>query len=178
MAGSQPLHDAERETQIPPSSLRDMSRLSAPALATGVAIAMLIGMGLATAPSITSAEPRMATLPVEVSSAIPEGRCQIQYESLPATHQPAHMECGTRRWLARAWGGRVMVQRAGGMAELARYEGANDFTGVPTDALPRAGRCRAWLDGLSPAAQPAESDCRSARRTAAEHGGRVLFMPL
>jgi len=154
-----------------------MSRLSAPALATGIAIAMLLGMGLADRAPDTATQTR-APLPVEMSSRVPEGRCQIQYDALPEAHQPAHMECEHAHWLARNWGGRVMQQQAGALVEAASYDGANDFTGVPVSQLPRAGHCRAWLDGVTEGAQPAESDCRTARRIAAEHGGRVLFMPL
>lgn len=153
-----------------------MSRLSAPALATGVAIAMLLGMGLVSAPTLTTQA--RAPLPVEISTQIPEGRCQIQYDSLPDNRQPAHMECEHAHWVARTWGGRVMEQKGGALIEEARYEGANDFAGVPASALPRAGYCRAWLEGVSESAQPTESDCRTARRVAAENGGRVLFMPL
>lgn len=154
-----------------------MSKISASGLATGIAIAMLIGMGFAGRAEESVAQQR-AALPVELSAKIPEGRCQIQYDSLPETHQPAHMECEHANWLARTWGGRVMEQNADGLHQIASYDGANDFTGVPIDALPRAGRCRAWIDSAPAHAQPAESDCRTARRIVAAEGGRVLFMPL
>lgn len=154
-----------------------MSKLSAPALATSIALAMLLGMGVANAPQSAVTFTR-APLPVEASTAIPDGRCQIQYDTLPATHQPAHMECEHAHWLARAWGGRVMVKTDAGLVEAAFYDGRNDFSGVPAAALPRAGLCRAWIEGAHLDMQPAPSDCRTARRIAAREGGRVLFMPL
>ena len=153
-----------------------MSKLSASGFATAIAIAMVVGMSVAEAPS--TATLTRAPLPVEAADTIPNGRCQIQYDTLPETHRPAHMECEHAHWLARNWGGRVMEKTEAGLIEAATYEGGNDFTGVPAEALPRAGYCRAWLDGVAPALQPAQTDCRTARRIAAEQGGRVLFMPL
>lgn len=154
-----------------------MSKLSASGLATGIAIAMLVGMTVAEAPAPTATFTR-APLPVEASASMPNGRCQIQYDTLPEDRQPAHMECEHADWLARNWGGRVMQKTEAGMIELASYDGANDFTGVPAEALPRAGYCRVWIEGLSADVQPPQGDCRTARRVAAEQGGRVLFMPL
>lgn len=108
----------------------------------------------------------------------PEGRCRIVYDQLPEHRQPAHMECEHAVWLAQSWGGRVIANAPDGAFELARYEGRNDFTGVPEHALPPYGYCRAWLDDTTVEAQPAASDCRVARRIAETEGGRVLFMPL
>ncbi len=154
-----------------------MSKLSAPALATSIAIAMLVGMGMASTADSGATFTR-APLPVEASTAIPDGRCQIQYDALPEEKQPAHMECEHAHWLAADWGGRVMRKTHEGLVLDAAYDGENDFTGVPTEALPRAGYCRAWIDGASLEQQPAPSDCRIARRIAQRDGGRVLFMPL
>jgi hypothetical protein len=154
-----------------------MSTLSAPALATSIALALLVGMGLSKQTSSPASFTR-APLPVESSTAIPLGRCQIQYDALPETRQPMHMECEHAHWLAGDWGGRVMRQTADGLVLDAAYEGANDFTGVPAEALPRAGHCRAWIEGVSLSEQPEQSDCRTARRIAEREGGRVLFMPL
>jgi hypothetical protein len=108
----------------------------------------------------------------------PVGRCRIRYDALAREHQPADMECRHAHWLARRWGGQVLEGAADGETAVATYGGPNDFTGVPGEALPRPGWCRAWVDGRAPEQQPRATDCREARRIAREEGGRVLFMPV
>lgn len=152
-----------------------MSRLVASGFATAIALAMLASA------AIKPAAPAAEAAPVATVASAPEiapGQCQIQYDALPAAHQPAAMECEHADWLAQRWGGRVMESTSDGLIERAAYEGANDFTNVPTAALPRPGYCRAWLDDVAAHDQPAQSDCREARRLASSLGGRVIFMPL
>lgn len=165
-----------------------MNRVLSSALATSFALAIVL-VGVATtaqtAPSAAEARPVVSvasvesTVPGVPAEALPrEGQCRIWYDELSPGKQPAAMECEHAHWLARQWGGRVIATTAAGSVEQASYEGRNDFTGVPEAALPHRGYCRAWVDGLDVAAQPAESDCRTARTQASVRGGRVLFMPL
>lgn len=117
-------------------------------------------------------ESRISGVPVD---ALPRtGACRLWYDTLPVDKQPAEMDCEHARWLAHTWGGRVISHDA----ELAAYAGRNDFTGVPVEALPQRGYCRAWLDGVTPERQPVQSDCVVARRLVEHAKGRVLFMPI
>jgi hypothetical protein len=154
-----------------------MTKIAASGLATAFALAMLAGSAGADFPR-PAAAPTAPAPAAMVQGATPLGQCRIRYDALPADRQPAAMECEHAHWLARSWGGRVMEQTGEGLVERAAYEGRNDFTGVPAHALPRRGYCRAWIPELAPELQPAESDCFAARRKAAAHGGRVMFMPL
>ncbi|MBY0567645.1 MAG: hypothetical protein K2P70_10045 [Hyphomonadaceae bacterium] len=156
-----------------------MTRLVASAFASALAVLALGGAGVAAVRS-QPAEAALQSAPA-IERTVPRldyGQCRIHYDALPSDRQPAQMECEHAEWLAQRWGGKVLEHGVGGVVERASYEGRNDFTGVPENALPRAGYCRAWLDDVAVSAQPEESDCRSARRLANASGGRVIYMPL
>lgn len=161
-------------------------KVASPFLATSFALSLVV-LG-SVAPAQTAAPARApAVQVVSIESSIPgvpadalprAGECKIWYDGLSPQRQPASMECEHAHWVARRWGGRVIANTATGAVEQARYNGDNDFTGVPETALPHRGYCRAWLKNTADENQPAQADCRTARREAAEAGGRVLFMPL
>jgi hypothetical protein len=154
-----------------------MTKLAASGIATAFALVMLGGSALATLGESSVEDARVTSMSVaEPSDNTRVGQCRIQYDALAADRQPAAMECEHAHWVAQRWGGRVMEKTGDGLVESAVYNGRNDFTGVPSTDLPRAGWCRAWIEGA--VEQPAQSDCRTAERTAAAQGGRVLFMPL
>lgn len=165
-----------------------MNRVLSSALATSLALAIVLVGVLTTAQTApSSAEARPVVSAATAESAVPgvpgealppDGQCRIWYDALSPAKQPAAMECEHAHWLARQWGGRVIATTGAVSVEQANYEGRNDFHGVPEAALPHRGYCRAWIEGLDASAQPAESDCRTARTQASIRGGRVLFMPL
>lgn len=154
-----------------------MTKLAASGIATAFALVMLGGSAV----SAMREQPAPQVIPtatIEATDGMSLGQCRIEYDALPADRQPAAMECEHAQWVAQRWGGRVIEKTGSGSVERAVYEGRNDFTDVPSTALPRAGWCRAWIEGRALEAQPAQSDCRTAERIAAAQGGRVLFMPL
>lgn len=154
-----------------------MNTLRASGFATALAVLALGGVALVTMQD-GPAQAAPAPAAERVMPAMELGQCRIQYDALPDANQPAAMECEHANWVAQRWGGRVLEQTGEGEVERAAYNGRNDFTGVPVSALPRAGYCRAWIDGVDEASQPVETDCRAARTEATERGGRVLHMPL
>lgn len=154
-----------------------MTKLSASGFATAIALAMIAGSAITLRGEPAEAAPDMAIIEVPMNT-LELGQCRIHYEALPMDKQPAAMECEHAHWVAQRWGGSVFEGTAEGEVEAAAYDGRNDFTGVPNEALPRRGYCRAWIEGVEVSEQPAESDCREARTLASERGGRVIFMPL
>lgn len=158
-----------------------MTQLAASGLATAFALVMLGGSAVATMQDKQKPQEHARLAAAEASQTADGarlGQCRIQYANLASDRQPAAMECEHAEWVAQRWGGRVIEKTGEGYVERAAYEGRNDFTGVPSNALPRAGYCRAWIEGRAEADQPPEGDCRTAERTAAQQGGRVLFIPL
>jgi hypothetical protein len=153
----------------------------------GLAVwAVMAGANLG-APALTeAAEPPQAPLPRAVSAIEgvpsealpPSGQCRIFFDHVRIDKEPPAMECEHARWLARSWGGRLVAVNGANATLVGVFKGRDDFRGVPAEALPPPGYCRAWLEGVALEQQPAYSDCVAARRIALRRGGRVLFMPL
>jgi hypothetical protein len=155
-----------------------MTKLAASGFATAFALLALGGSSIAAMRTEAAPVPAPAPAAYSINDQMTVGECRIHYDVLSDENQPAAMECEHADWLAQRWGGSVLEKTSDGVVERASYEGRNDFTGVPASELPRRGYCRAWLDGADVSAQPAETDCRTARQVANAQGGRVIFMPL
>lgn len=158
-----------------------MTKLVASATATAFALVMLGGSAISTLRQQEQPQQpptRAMSAAVVEAPALALGQCRIEFDGVAADRQPAPMECEHANWVAQRWGGHVLEMTGAGIVERATYNGRNDFTGVPSSALPRAGYCRAWIAGTAVDAQPQQSDCRTAESVAATRGGRVLFMPL
>lgn len=156
-----------------------MTHVAASSLATALTLAMLGGSAVSAMRQESQAAARFQTAvhePAEFEDRMRLGECRIRYDNLANDRQPAAMECEHAHWVAQRWGGVVLERTNAGLIERAVYQGRNNFAGVPTHNVPRAGWCRAWIDGATE--QPDESDCRTAERIAAAQGGHVLFMPL
>lgn len=155
-----------------------MTKLAASGFATAFALAMLASSAIALRQEQAVAAAQDEAVQTAPTERMGLGQCRIHYWQLPEAKQPAAMECEHAHWVAQRWGGQVLERTGAGTIEAGSYEGRNDFTGVPSEALPRRGYCRAWIDGADVSEQPAESDCRVANIVANARGGRVLFMPL
>ena len=143
-----------------------------------IATSSIIATTEASTPAIQPLQ-AMSTISGVPTEALPQsGQCRIFFDNVPAEKQPAQMECEHAKWLAHSWGGRVVAVNGLTAEVVAEYKGRNDFTGVPVQALPPRGYCRAWLDGVPADQQPEASDCLQARRIAETQNGRVLFMPI
>ncbi|HWA00348.1 MAG TPA: hypothetical protein VG841_08540 [Caulobacterales bacterium] len=154
-----------------------LAAMSAFALMAATSLSLGAGNEAGAAASSAAAQPS-AISGLNIDDLPANGQCRLWYDALPSASQPAAMNCEHAMWLARRWGGRVIQADQSGAREIAAFQGRNDFTGVPLSALPHPGYCKAWIDGLPPDMQPAESDCREAKRIANEQHGRVIYMPL
>lgn len=61
-------------------------------------------------------------------------------------------------------------------ADAVRPESSARQPDVPADMMPPAGKCRIWMQGVSPAQQPAPTDCKTALRQRTSNGV-VVFGP-
>lgn len=76
--------------------------------------------------------------------------------------------------LAGAAGAQHETQHAASVAAPAVIGQQSPIAGVPAEALPSAGECRIWFEGLSAEDQPAQMDCEHAHWIAQRWGGRVI----
>lgn len=159
-----------------------MRRLVLSALVAAVAVAALVSATSApdAQASLTPPPERISTIEGVPAESLPiAGQCRLWFDHVDADKQPSSTECEHAMWLGQKWGGRVIEASGDGTTRVvAHFQGRNDFAGVPASALPSRGYCRAWIDGVAVDHQPREGDCLNARRIAAAHNGRVLYMPV
>lgn len=72
----------------------------------------------------------------------------------------------------------VLLAAALAFPTLARAQGTPrpQMPVVPREMMPPAGKCRIWMEGVSPSRQPAPTDCQTALRQKPANG-TVIFGP-
>jgi len=89
---------------------------------------------------------------------LPENKCRILYDDLPASYQPGAMPCERALKQAEIWGGRVITagnEKAPEPTTVADFgDRGNDLHLLPAENLPPAGMCKTLLKHLPADRQP------------------------